>query len=72
MSFCNFHLANGGYSAWGAYTACTKTCGGGTKSRSRSCTNPKPFGGGSGCSGSNKQTVACNSATCPEVVVPSK
>jgi len=71
--FCKItckQCANGGYSAWGAYTACTKTCGGGTKSRSRSCTNPKPFGGGSGCSGSNKQTVACNSATCPEVVVP--
>ena len=64
MRLCNFHLENGGWTKWGAYTACTKTCGGGTKSRSRSCTNPRPFGGGRECSGTNKQTVSCNSYAC--------
>jgi len=63
--------ANGGFSQWSAYGSCTKTCGGGTKTRSRSCTNPKPFGGGSKCSGcasntcTKTQTAACNSQNCP-------
>ena len=60
-----FYLANGGWSAYGAYGACSKTCGGGTKKRTRTCTNPKPFGGGSSCSGASTQTVSCNTGCCP-------
>ena len=36
----------------------------GTKTRTRSCTKPKPFGGGSPCSGSNSQSIACNLGEC--------
>ena len=59
------YVANGGWSAYGAYGACSKTCGGGTKKRTRTCTNPKPFGGGSSCSGASTQTVSCNTGCCP-------
>ena len=65
MNIFVFYLANGGWSAYGAYGACSKTCGGGTKKRTRTCTNPKPFGGGSSCSGASTQTISCNTGCCP-------
>ncbi|XP_057299773.1 coadhesin-like [Hydractinia symbiolongicarpus] len=40
---------NGGYTDWTEWTACSISCGKGTKSRDRECTNPKPFSGGSDC-----------------------
>ncbi|XP_053397886.1 adhesion G protein-coupled receptor B1-like [Mercenaria mercenaria] len=55
---------NGGFSDWGIWSACTKTCGGGTHSRTRSCTNPLPAFGGSVCNGETSQTEACNEQTC--------
>jgi len=48
---------NGGWSAWGT---CSKTCGGGTQTRT--CTNPAPANGGATCSGSSSQT--CNTQAC--------
>jgi len=48
---------NGGWSAWGA---CSKTCGGGTQTRT--CTNPAPANGGANCSGSSSQD--CNTQAC--------
>eukprot|EP00112_Aurelia_sp_Birch-Aquarium-sp1_P018684 Seg4492.1 transcript_id=Seg4492.1/GoldUCD/mRNA.D3Y31 product=Coadhesin protein_id=Seg4492.1/GoldUCD/D3Y31 len=56
---------NGGYSNWGAYKSCTKSCGGGTKTRSRVCNNPRPAHGGKNCEGASSQTVQCNSNACP-------
>jgi len=61
---CN-KCANGGWSSYGTYTSCTVTCGGGLKYRTRTCTNPAPFGGGDSCSGSETQSTACNSDACP-------
>ena len=37
---------NGRWSKWGAFTVCTKTCGGGTRKRERRCNNPEPKNGG--------------------------
>lgn len=62
---CNTHACptpapqpvNGGWSAW---SACSKSCGGGTQSRT--CNNPAPAYGGTYCSGSSSQS--CNTQAC--------
>ena len=65
ISINNVFSANGGWSSYGTYTSCTVTCGGGLKYRTRTCTNPAPFGGGDSCSGSDTQSTACNTDACP-------
>ncbi|CAH3038827.1 unnamed protein product [Porites evermanni] len=58
---------NGGYSAWGPYRNCSKSCGGGVQTRTRTCTNPPPAYGGNDCSklGPNISTRECNNHGCP-------
>lgn len=47
---------NGGWSDWGSWN---KTCGS-PRTRSRSCNNPTPYCGGSGCGGSStERTDTC-------------
>ena len=46
--------------AWGVWGACSKTCGGGTQTRT--CSNPAPANGGLSCTGSTSQ--ACNTQNC--------
>ena len=69
MRVCNLHNCpvDGGYSNWTEFTNCTKTCGNGTKTRSRSCSNPLPQYGGRNCSklGPDIETVECNTHHCP-------
>ncbi|XP_031561318.1 hemicentin-1-like [Actinia tenebrosa] len=55
---------NGGWSAYSAYSKCTKSCGGGTQTRTRTCTNPPPSHGGANCVGPSSETQACNSQAC--------
>jgi len=57
--------AHGKWTNWGSYGACTKTCGGGTKTKTRTCTNPAPFGGGDTCPGSDSSSTSCNTDDCP-------
>ncbi len=49
---------NGG---WTDFGLCSKTCGGGTQSRT--CTNPAPANGGVNCVGDTTQS--CNTQACP-------
>ena len=56
---------DGGWTTWGSYSPCTKSCGGGTHFRERSCTNPRPSHGGKMCVGNARQNHACNAAPCP-------
>ncbi|PFX32014.1 Hemicentin-1 [Stylophora pistillata] len=58
---------NGGYSAWAAYGDCSKTCGGGERTRERICTNPPPGFGGNDCTelGLSSFTRSCNKMPCP-------
>ena len=62
-----FHqTVHGGWSSWNSYSTCSKTCKGGKKTRSRTCTSPAPRHNGRSCSGSSSQTADCNSAVrCP-------
>ena len=62
----SIHLSvDGGWTAWGSYSPCTKSCGGGTQFRQRSCTNPRPSHGGKTCTGQARQNHACHTAACP-------
>ena len=56
---------DGQWTSWGSYGSCTVTCGGGSQSRSRSCTNPAPLYGGASCAGSSSSSQACNTHNCP-------
>lgn len=55
---------DGGWSAWSSWSACTVTCGGGTQTRTRTCTNPAPACGGANCIGSSTETQSCNTQSC--------
>jgi len=55
---------NGGWSAWSAWSACSVYCGGGTQTRTRTCTNPVPSCGGADCVGASLDSQACNTQAC--------
>ncbi|CAK1554638.1 unnamed protein product [Leptosia nina] len=58
---CNL---DGGWSGWGPWGACSKTCGAGKRSRSRSCTRPIPFGEGANCFGPRTEIGTCHRKPC--------
>lgn len=55
---------DGGWTAFSAWSQCSAECGGGTQSRSRSCTNPRPSNGGAECSGDAEESQRCNTDPC--------
>lgn len=59
-----FFIVNGRWSLWAAWSACTKTCGTGSKERYRACTNPPPKYGGV-CTGPSVQIRSCLRQKCP-------
>ena len=67
--FCNVQPCpiHGNYSQWSQFTHCSRTCGNGTKVRTRNCTNPVPQYNGNNCSiyGESTQVLWCNSHSCP-------
>ena len=69
IASCFRSPVDGGYSSWSAWNACTVSCGGGTRTRTRACNNPAPRNGGKTCSarglGNDKETQACNKQGCP-------
>lgn len=54
-----------GWSSWTKWSVCSRTCGGGSRKRTRNCSNPAPQNGDRTCQGPNEQTVTCNSRPCP-------
>jgi hypothetical protein len=58
---------DGGYSPFGNWSVCSATCGGGNRTRTRSCTNPVPAMGGKDCSqfGAPVEVMKCNEQQCP-------
>ena len=58
-------LVNGGWGEWTAWSSCTATCGGGSRSKNRPCNTPTPAHGGKVCSGSaHEELEECNSDEC--------
>ena len=60
---------NGSWTDWGEWTACSPTCGNGTETRSRSCTNPAPRYGGEDCEGDAVETRECENPECPGICI---
>ncbi|XP_060582796.1 semaphorin-5A-like [Ruditapes philippinarum] len=63
-----FKTVDGSWGNWLDWGACSVTCGGGTRSRSRLCNNPSPSNGGEHCQGSNVNNQNCNSNECKTFV----
>lgn len=55
---------DGGWGAWGSYSECSRTCGGGVRSRMRACNAPTPENGGKYCIGQRIQYESCNTEAC--------
>ncbi|XP_045169863.2 thrombospondin-1-like [Mercenaria mercenaria] len=66
--------SNGGWTAWRSWGSCSITCGGGFRSRSRTCTNPITSLSGKHCKGDTIQVGACSNTVCkgPNVAFRSK
>ncbi|XP_065828826.1 complement component receptor 1-like protein [Oscarella lobularis] len=57
---------NGSWSSWSSWSSCSKSCGKGHRTRTRSCNNPLPCNGGSYCIGSDTDIANCCHGACQE------
>ncbi|CAI5677638.1 A disintegrin and metalloproteinase with thrombospondin motifs 8 [Oreochromis niloticus] len=57
-------VVDGGWSSWGPWQQCSRTCGGGVEFSYRECTNPVPQNGGKYCEGQRVQYQSCNIQPC--------
>jgi hypothetical protein len=57
-------MADGNWGTWSAFGTCSKTCGGGTQSRTRLCDSPAPSNGGLTCPGNSSESQNCNTQAC--------
>ena len=60
FTYILFFPVDGGWTHWGGWDKCSVTCGGGTQTRNRSCTNPPTAHGGRPCVGPNEISQDCN------------
>ncbi|XP_077867573.1 uncharacterized protein LOC144356754 [Saccoglossus kowalevskii] len=62
---------DGGYSPWSEWSACSVSCDGGIRSRSRVCNNPAPSvdPDGAPCDGPSSENSACMIVPCPSDVI---
>ena len=56
--------AEGRWAAWGPYTTCSKSCGGGMQSRIRKCVDPSRSHSLKTCKGAFRQRRQCNLNPC--------
>ncbi|KAM4705238.1 SCO-spondin-like [Rhinophrynus dorsalis] len=57
----------GNWSVWSTWTDCTKSCGEGVRSRSRTCHKPLQLWDADYCEGPSSEIVPCQLSECPEV-----
>ena len=60
----SFTAIDGGVSDFGPWGKCSKTCGGGRRSRERACNRPLPNDPGQGCEDLT-EVEDCNVQPCP-------
>ena len=64
-SLLQLNIVNGHWSDWMQTSSCSVTCGNGTLSYLRPCTNPRPSWGGQECPGIGQRTEECYAGECP-------
>ena len=64
LTFFLTSLVDGAWATWSAWVTCDVSCGGGTQTRSRTCTNPPPAHGGAACVGDETESQICNINQC--------
>ena len=57
-------IADGEWTPWSEWTACSASCGPGTRFRTRECDDPPPQYGGRDCVGESNETCSCNEQEC--------
>ena len=55
---------DGKWAEFGDWSECSAECGGGTQTRTRTCTDPAPVRGGADCVGEGEETRECNTEEC--------
>ena len=65
--FISYVAVDGNWADWTQWTTCTQTCGTGSTTRSRICSNPTPLHGGAYCVGDPGQGEECNRDPCPGI-----
>ncbi|OWK57262.1 Hemicentin-1 [Lonchura striata] len=64
----DFEAVDGKWSPWSSWSTCSVSCGGGSRQRTRHCSDPAPQFGGHKCEGSDIQMDFCNSDPCPALI----
>ncbi|KAK6470919.1 A disintegrin and metalloproteinase with thrombospondin motifs 13-like [Huso huso] len=57
-------VVHGAWSSWSELSLCSRSCGGGVKSRRRQCNNPRPAFGGQQCQGQDLEAELCSRQAC--------
>uniref|UniRef100_A0A2I3S3Q5 Thrombospondin-2 n=1 Tax=Pan troglodytes TaxID=9598 RepID=A0A2I3S3Q5_PANTR len=65
LSECGWAVIDGRWSPWSPWSACTVTCAGGIRERTRVCNSPEPQYGGKACVGDVQERQMCNKRSCP-------
>jgi hypothetical protein len=55
---------DGEWSEWSPLSTCSKTCGGGIQTRTRTCSNAAPGNVSLPCTGNSTETLRCNNQAC--------
>ncbi|KAM5185809.1 A disintegrin and metalloproteinase with thrombospondin motifs 8 [Callospermophilus lateralis] len=58
-------VVDGGWSSWGPWGECSRTCGGGVQFSHRECKDPEPQNGGRYCLGRRSKYQSCHTEECP-------
>ena len=57
---------DGAWSSWTEWSSCSVSCDGGTRTRTRTCTEPAPSSTGQDCSGLSKDFSDCMLEMCTQ------
>lgn len=64
LNSCLIAKVNGNWNLWSSWRSCSKSCGTGSRTRVRSCSDPAPSFGGSDCQGNSIDEEDCNTQSC--------